>query len=262
MNFEATVRGARIRGGVSGHGPDLIWGHGLSQSRALEAATPVVDWSRVRARVTRYDARGHGESESTSDLSGYTWAALAQDQLALADHLGIDRYIAAGASMGCGTALHAAVQAPQRIAKLVLVIPPTAWETRAAQAAVWRAAADAIESDGVEGMIAAQATMPVPGPFASDPDYRERSAEAARSWNANRLARVVRGAAGADMPSRAEISALDVPTLILSWTGDPGHPTETAAELARLIPHAAWHTASTAADLAKWTDRINEFVGS
>lgn len=258
----ATIRGGRIGYETSGAGPDLIWGHGLSQSRALEAAAPLVDWSRVGARVTRYDARGHGESDTTPDLSGYTWAALAQDQLALAEQLGIDRYIAAGASMGCGTALHAAVRAPHRVTKLILGIPPTAWETRAAQASVLMTAADTIESDGVDAVIAAQAVLPVPDPYAADPAYQERSATATRSWDTTRLATVMRGAAGADLPSHADIAALTVPTLILSWTGDPTHPVETAAELARLIPRAEWHTASTAADLAAWTDRITAFVRS
>jgi 3-oxoadipate enol-lactonase len=256
----ATIRRSRIAYETTGEGTELIWGHGLSQSRALEAAAPLVDWSRVQAHVTRYDARGHGESDSTQELSGYTWAALAQDQLALADHLGIDRYIAAGASMGCGTALYAAVQAPQRVAKLVLAIPPTAWETRAERAGVLLAGADAIESGGVERVIEAQAAMPAPDPYASDPDYQERSATATRSWDAARLALVMRGAAGADLPSRTDIAALTVPTLILSWTGDPTHPVETAAELARLIPHAEWHVASTAADLAGWTNLIAAFV--
>ncbi|GAA5113380.1 hypothetical protein GCM10023320_08930 [Pseudonocardia adelaidensis] len=57
---------------------------------------------------------------------------------------------------------------------------------------------------------------------------------------------VVRGAAGADMPCRADISALDAPALILSCTGYPAHPTETATELARLSPRAVRHTASAA----------------
>ncbi|TWF75020.1 hypothetical protein FHX44_11904 [Pseudonocardia hierapolitana] len=78
--IDAMVRGVRIGYETFGEGPDLVWGHGLSQSRALEAEAPLVDWSRIAARVTRYDARGHGGSGSTPDLSGYTWAALAQDQ--------------------------------------------------------------------------------------------------------------------------------------------------------------------------------------
>lgn len=262
MTTTVTVRGARIAYEQSGHGPALVWGHGLSQSRADESVLSLVDWPRVPARVTRYDARGHGESESTPDLDGYSWAALAADQLALADALGIDRYIAGGASMGCGTALHAAVQMPDRLIGLVLVIPPTAWETRAAQADLWGQSAAVIESDGVEPMIEARAAIAPPDPFAHDAGYRERSAAATRRWDPARLAHVLRGAARADFPARDDIARITAPTLILAWTGDPVHPTATADELSRLLPHAERHDASTSADLATWTDRLAAFVSA
>lgn len=258
----ATVRGARIAYETSGSGPDLIWGHGLSQSRQDESVLSLVDWSKVPARVTRYDARGHGESESTPDLDGYSWAELAADQLALADQLGIGTYVAAGASMGCGTALHVAVQAPERLDKLILVIPPTAWETRAAQAELWGQAATVIETEGVEAMIAARAALDPPDPFADDPGFRDRSAAATRRWDTARLAHVMRGAARADFPTREQIAAIATPTLILAWTGDPVHPQATADELSRLIPHAERHDATTADDLATWTDQIASFITS
>lgn len=260
MSDTIVVRGARLAYERSGDGPDLIWGHGLSQSRADESVLSLVDWSRIPARVTRYDARGHGESESTPDLEGYSWAELALDQLALADALGIDRYVAAGASMGCGTALHVGVRAPDRVRGLILVIPPTAWETRAAQAELWAQSATVIETEGVEAMIAARAALPAPDPFVDDPGYRDRSAAATRRWDPARLAHVMRGAARADFPTRDEIAAITTPTLILAWTGDPVHPAATADELSRLLPHAERHDASTADDLAAWTDRIAAFI--
>ena len=256
------VRGARIAYEQSGEGPDLIWGHGLSQTRADESVLALVDFDRLPARVTRYDARGHGESETTPDLDGYSWAELAADQLALADALGIDRYVAAGASMGCGTAIHVAVRAPERVARLVLVIPPTAWETRAAQADLWAQSATVIETEGVEVMIEARAALAPPDPFLDDPSYRDRSAAATRRWDPARLAHVMRGAARADFPSREQIAGISVPTLILAWTGDPVHPTATADELSRLLPHAERHDATTHAELSTWTNRIARFVSA
>ena len=172
MTETATIRGARIAYEQSGTGPDLIWGHGLSQTpdspvgaRARRLGT------HCRPR-TRDDACGHGESTTTPDLDGYGWAELAADQLALADHLGIDTYVAAGASMGCGTALHVVVRAPERVRALALVIPPTAWETRVAQADLWAQSAAVIESDGLEAVIAACALLEPPDPFRDDPGYR------------------------------------------------------------------------------------------
>ena len=260
MSERATVRGAEIAYEVAGSGPDLIWGHGLSQSRAAEAEVGLIDWSAVPARVVRYDARGHGESSTTAELTGYGWDELALDQLALADHLGIDRYVAAGASMGCGTALHAAIRSPERVERCILVIPPTGWETRRAQAGEWGKAADIIERDGVEPVIAARAEQPIPDPLAGDPTIRDRQAAMTRAWEPARLAHVMRGATHADLPDREDIAAVSAPTLILAWTGDPVHPISTAVELAELMPDATLHMASTAEELASWTELVAGFV--
>ncbi len=258
---EMPVRGARIAYEMGGRGTDLIWGHGLSMNRVSDAETALLDWSRIRARVVRYDARGHGESESTPDLAGYSWAELAHDQLALADGLGIARYVAAGASMGCGTALHAAAIAPERIMGLVLVIPPTAWESRAAQAAQWEAASGLIEADGVEAFIAARADLDLPDPYRADPESRRRQqADGLRRWHPSRLAHAMRGAAGADFPDRAEVRNVTAPALVLAWTGDPVHPRSTADELADLLPQSQLHVSSTLEEVAGWSATVDEFV--
>lgn len=258
-----TIRGVAIDHERRGSGRTLVWGHGLTSNRELEAQPPVlVDWDRAAGPVdvVRYDARGHGRSGYTPDPVEYGWDRLALDQLALADHLGIDRYVAGGASMGCATALHAAVMAPQRIEALVLAIPPTAWETRAVQTDGYRTMASIIESRGVEPIIAAGAEIAPPDPFVDDPAFRERSAHRMRSADPVRLAGLFRGAATADLPGRDQVAAIGVPTLILAWTGDPSHPVSTARELARLLPDATLHEATTADEFATWTDRVLDFL--
>lgn len=255
------IRGCEIAYERSGTGPDLVWGHGLTQSRALDDRLALVDWPAVPATVLRYDARGHGASASTADLEEYSWAELAKDQLALNAALDIDTYVAAGASMGAATALHAAVLAPDRVRALVLVIPPTGWEARAEQTDVYEQGAQAVEAHGVEPLIRAGALVAPPDPFVDDPQYRERRAEGLRSWEPGRLARAMRGATRAQLPARDEIAAIACPTLILAWTGDPVHPIATTDELARLMPHADVRIASTAGDLAGWTDLIIDFIG-
>ena len=255
-----TVRGARLAYETRGSGPPFIWGHGLSMNRVSDDELGPLDWTRIPAAVVRYDARGHGESESTPELGGYGWAELGRDQLALADALGIGEYIAGGASMGCGTALHAAVLAPDRVRRLVLVIPPTGWETRAAQAEQWEASAALIEREGVEALIEARAALEPPDPFRGDEARRQRQAAATRAWEPGRLALVMRGATRANLPDRGAVAGIAVPTLILAWTGDPVHPESTARELAGLIRGSELHVASTAAEVGSWTERVAGFV--
>ncbi len=254
------VRGAELAYSTSGSGRPLIWGHGLSQTMAIENRRELINWSEVPARVVRYDARGHGLSETTSALDGYSWRELALDQLALADALEIESYIAAGASMGCGTALHAVATAPARVDALVLAIPPTGWESRAGQVDQWEQVARVIETEGVEPVITAREAVAPPDPYALDPDHRGRQAAGTRSWDPVRLAQVMRGAATADLPTRDTIAGIGVPTLILAWTGDPVHPMSTAEELHSLIDDSQLQVASTSNDLASWSSVVARFV--
>jgi 3-oxoadipate enol-lactonase len=257
---EVSVRGARLVYEASGEGPDLIWGHGLTMNRASDAVMGLIDWSQLPVSVVRYDARGHGESESTPDPKGYSWRELARDQLELADALDIDRFVSAGASMGCGTALHAAVLGQERVRALVLALPPTGWEARAAQAATWELIASMIEDRGVEALVTSRAEIEPPDPYRGDAQRREQQAEAIRAWDPDRLALVMRGATEANLPDRDELTQIGLPTLILAWTGDPVHPISTAEELASVIPDAELHVASTASDMNAWTAHANAFL--
>lgn len=257
------VRDATLSYDRAGAGPILVWGHGLTSSRSSEDELGLLDWDGLRGSgidIVRYDARGHGESAYTPAVEDYGWDRMALDQLALADALGIDRYVAGGASMGAATALHVACVAPGRVAGLVLMIPPTAWETRAAQVEVYETMASIIDAKGVEPLIAAGADVAPPDPFVGLPDWRERSIRSLRTADPVRLAGVFRGAATADFPPRDRVAAVAVPVLVLAWTGDPGHPVSTADELAALLPDVDVHLASTRADLDGWGDRIAAFV--
>jgi pimeloyl-ACP methyl ester carboxylesterase len=242
----------------------MIWGHGLTSSMDSEDQLDLFDWDAVRqaSRLLRYDARGHGRSSSTDDPTGYSWRALAKDQLALADALDIGTYTAGGASMGCATALHAAVIAPDRVSALVLVIPPTAWSTRAAQTGTYLAMADLVEAGEHELLLQGAALVPPPDPLIDEPAWADRFPEVLANTDPVRLARVFRGAATADLPTEGEIATISVPTLILAWTGDPGHPASTAARLQELMPHAELALASTMHGLAAWTGRVVTFLRS
>ena len=258
----ATLRGVELVYEIAGTGPDVVWGHGLTSSMADEAARSLIRWDEVRRthRVLRYDARGHGRSVSTADADDYSWDSLARDQRALADTLGIGAYIAGGASMGCATALHAAVQAPDRIRGLVLMIPPTGWEGRAGQAELYEQMAGIVETAGVEPLIEAAQQLPPADPFVGLPDLAEMRADAMRAWDPARLAQVFRGATTAQLPDREAIAALTQPTLILAWTGDPTHPVATADELAELLPQAERSVVSDLRSVLGWSGLVQDFL--
>jgi len=249
---------------LSGVGPatPFVWGHGLTSSRASENRLPLVDLSLLATgrQVLRYDARGHGESGDLIRPEQGAWSELALDQIALINELGLDKVALGGASMGTATALHTALHLGDRVEKLILTIPPTAWASRADQIGLYEQMAQAVETQGVAPLVYGAKTMPPPDPFIDDAQYVERRVEGLEAADTARLASMFRGAGHADLPAEDALPALTMPALILAWTGDTGHPVSTAERLGELLPNSAVVLASTRAELDTWTQRCVDFL--
>jgi len=245
-----------------GAGVPLVWGHGLTSSRGISAAYPLVDLRPALADrpVIRYDARGHGLSSMIDDPASGSWAELARDQIALIDALDLDRVVVGGVSMGAGTALHAALSLGDRLDRMVLVIPPTGWESRMSQVDIYEQSAKAVETRGTETLIAAAKMLPPPDPFVGSTDWADRRAGSLGPADPVRLAGCFRGAAHADLPSLDELATINTPTLVLAWSGDPGHPVSTAEILGKTLPNVTVSIASTRPEFDTWTDQVQEFL--
>ena len=260
----ATVDGLAVED--TGSGRALVWGHGLLSSMAQEDAIGVFDLAPATGpgfRWVRYDARGHGRSRSGAgnDVEPYRWPALAGDMLAVAGARGLERFVAGGASMGCATALHAAVSAPDRVEALVLVIPPTAWRTRGRQSKLYRAGARTIEAVGLKPFAAFMRLTPMPAALGERAAaFRDVSVDALSHAEPSVVAAVLRGAAASDLPPPEQLAALTQPALILAWARDPGHPMSTAETLAATLPNATLHRASSPRSLGRWPGLVRAFV--
>lgn len=252
----STVRGARLAWTESGSGPPVVWAHGLTACATGRQPPGPFDWSAldVDHRVLRYDARAHGNSTGDAAPEQYTWPELALDLLALLDDMtGTEQVSGIGASMGTATLLYAAIAQPDRFRRLVLATPPTAGQTRARHVAAYQDGAALIER---EGMAAFEATAgPLPAVLTgivqspSPPAVSE-----------SLLPSVLRGAARSDLPSADALAAIDVPVLVLPWSGDPGHPLSTARSLATTIPDARLETADTPGQLRRWPEVVAAFL--
>jgi pimeloyl-ACP methyl ester carboxylesterase len=235
--------------------PLVISAHGLSSSRANDELLGLSFEALSEQRpLLRYDARAHGASSGRPIAADYSWSALADDLLALADEFSPDAPVdAVGASMGCGTILHAAVRRPDRFRRLVLVIPPTAWETRAVQAAGYQTMAGLVEQRGVDAFVELAAGFENPPAMPAGLVLRPAVSE-------ELLPTVFRGAALADFPPADEVARIAAPVLILAWSGDPGHPLSTAERLARLLPTAELSIAESPSEVARWVGLAEEFL--
>ena len=245
-----------------GDGIPLVWAHGLTSSRALEDAFGLFGWSGLDGlRVIRYDARGHGGSDGSPDPATYTWPALAEDLLGVMDVVGIRRCAIGGASMGCATAIHVATIMPSRVDRLVLVIPPTAWETRAASRDLNLAGARLVDDVGpraVVDVLQQQPPLAVLGELGER--WRDEGLRQLLEMDRPLLAAIYRGAAASDLPPATVLSSVVAPTLLLAWSGDPTHPVSTARQLADTLPNAQLHVADDLDGIRSWPLLINDFL--
>jgi len=106
-------------GGKSEHIP-IVFVHSLAGNGGQWALQ--LDHLRRRRRAVAFDLRGHGEADPAEDAD-YSIAGLAADLEAVADQLGLRRFILAGHSLGSVVAIEYASRHPERVAGLLLVDP-------------------------------------------------------------------------------------------------------------------------------------------
>ncbi len=112
----AVVRGVRVRYLDVGKGPAVVLIHGFASS--LDTWNPVVPELAKTHRVLAMDLKGFGWTERPEgDYSPDAQAGLVLDLMA---QRGVDRAALVGHSWGASVALRAAMQAPERVAKLGL----------------------------------------------------------------------------------------------------------------------------------------------
>ena len=240
QTFEVAAGGVSIAADTLGEGPDVVLTHGLTATRRYTVmgskALP-----RGGYRLTTYDARGHGDSSPAPEPGAYEYADLVDDMRAVLDHLGVERAVLGGASMGAHTAMAFALAWPERVAALIQVTPAYDGRPRtgAGDLAEWDRLADGLESGGVEGFLAAYDP-------ATDARYRETVMTVTRQrLERHRHPEAVAAALRVVPRSLAfegleELEHVEAPTLIVGSRdeADPGHPLAVAQAYAERMPNA------------------------
>jgi len=104
------ARGINFHYLTRGEGLDIVLLHGVTSSLAAWYNGILFALEAAGFRVTVYDLRGHGLSDSTP--TGYNSSEMAEDLLALLDALGLEQPMLAGHSFGGAVALHFALLHP------------------------------------------------------------------------------------------------------------------------------------------------------
>ncbi len=248
-----------------GKGIPFVWGHSLMGSMRVEDLAGLWDWDVVEryAQVVRYDARGHGNSDGSYDARDYCWDRMAADMLAVGMSVaaagGFARCVLGGISMGAATALEAAVQQPEQVAGLVLALPPTAWDTRPRQSAIYRRLA---RVSGLFGAAPYRLLDLLPIPMREDgrSQLSLHTMKGLAQANPLHVQAALGGAARSDMPAPAQLQQLQVPTLILAWEDDVAHPVSTATALADMLPDVRGLVICQPDNISEWEPALAEFV--
>ena len=193
---------------MSGGGPAVLLSHGYSatrrmwddQHRALDDRYRVISWSM----------RGHGETESPADPAAYSADQTVADMRALLGHVGVERAVIGGLSLGGYVSLAFYLAHPEMVRALVICDSGPGyrnadarrqWNERAQERAV------ALETRGLDALGRSREVRESAGLHRS----AQGLAHAARGMLAQEGSRVIDG-----------LGAIDVPTLII--VGDQDQP--------------------------------------
>ncbi|MGE0599381.1 MAG: alpha/beta fold hydrolase [Dehalococcoidia bacterium] len=238
----AEINGHRLRYRLQGAGPLVVFGHGLMGN--IEQVTPPglnLDAVHQRVRLLTYDARGHGQSLGPEDHLQYTWETLGRDMSAFIDHAGETSAIIGGASMGAATALWLAVEQPERVKALAILMPPPLGGPEFQRPDEKNAIAFldmlsmAIQATGIERTLEFAKSMPG---FAATPEEAEERANWLRSQNPLTLMYAIRGLVQSQFHHPDDYARITAPTIVVAHGGDGLHPVRAAELLAEKIPNA------------------------
>ena len=227
----AQLQDARIHYDLSGaeNAPVLVFSNSLGTNFSKwDSQLPVL---QKHFRVLRSDTRGHGQSSVTP--GPYSIEQLSRDVLFLLEFLGFDHVCFCGLSMGGMIGMWLALNAPHRLHKVVLcntaakIGTPEFWNSR-------------IEKVRKSGMNSISAAV-IERWFT--PAFRGRSQNVVTATqrtleSADPEGYVANCAAVRDFDTRSAISAINVPTLIVTGTHDPGTTVADGRYLAEQIKGA------------------------
>ena len=232
--------GVTLAGEEAGDGVPVVLLHGLTATRRY-----VVMGSRALERgghrVIAYDARGHGASSPAPDPDAYDYDDLVEDLRAVLDDRGVERAVLAGASMGAHTAVRMAIDAPERVAGLVIITPafdPDSPDD--ADLERWDALSEGLRRGGVDGFVEAYGDPGVPDAWKDTIDKVLRQRLGAHE-HPEAVADALR-AVPRSRPFRSwqEAEGIDAPAVVVASRdeADPGHPYAVGETYAERIPGA------------------------
>jgi 3-oxoadipate enol-lactonase len=230
-------------------GPPLLLGGSLGTT--LEMWEPQVSILAPPIQGIAFDHRGHGGSPVPH--GPYSVADLGTDVLTLMDRLELERASYCGLSIGGIVGQWLAINAPQRIERLILLCTGAYLPPRSN----WIERAQAVRAAGRPEVVA----NAVIGRWFT-PSFADANPDVVARYRAMIVATPAEGYAGcceaiADLDLRPGLPGVSAPTLVVSGAQDPSTPPEHGRALAAAIPGARFELLDPAAHLCS-VERASE----
>jgi pimeloyl-ACP methyl ester carboxylesterase len=252
----AAVTGEGVRGRTARSAPatsrPLILLHGLLLSQEMHR--PLAEDLAARGnRVITLDLLGHGHSDRPRDMWRYSMAAYGRQVVALMDHLGIERAVVMGTSLGANAALEVASAHPERLQGMVIEMPVLD-NGLLGSALAFTPLLVALTFGEPAMKVLARTTRAVPRKLL--PHYGNVMLDLVRQEPGPGGALLQGLFFGRIAPHRDERKTFTAPTLILGHGRDPVHPFSDAGMLAKEMPNARLLEAESLVELRMKPERL------
>jgi pimeloyl-ACP methyl ester carboxylesterase len=250
---ELSYEGHRIGYDEYGEGEQVIvLVHGLLMNRHMfDRLGPAL--AKRGNRVICVDLLGHGRSDQPGDLRLYSMPLFAKQVIALLDHLGLERAVVGGTSLGANIALELAVHHPERV-KALFIEMPVLDNALAAVAAIF--------SPILLGLRVGRPAVELSSRIASLIPRTNFLLDIGLDWARRRPGpsiAVLEGLLlGETAPAREQRRLIDHPALVIGHPLDPLHPFSDSGMLLEELPQARLVEASS---ILEWRTRPKRLNG-
>jgi len=236
----------------------LILVHGLLLTQEMHR--PLArDLAALGNHVVTVDLLGHGESDRPRDMWRYSMRLFAEQILGLMDHLGIERAVVMGTSLGANTALEIASMAPERLQGMVIEMPVLD-NALLASALTFTPILVALTFGEPVMKLVSRVTRAVPR--RALPHYGNVLLDTLRQEPGPGAA-VLQGLFfGRVAPHRNERRTFAVPALVIGHRRDPVHPFSDAGMLAEELPDCRLLEADSLVELRLQPERLTQEIAT
>ena len=201
--------------------------------------------------VVLFDLLGHGHSDKPLHASAHRLEYAGEQVVALLDHLGLQRAVVGGMSLGANVALEVAARAPHRVSGLICEMPVLERGAPGVMLTLFPLLV-LLRYGGLawSGLVRVAARVP-------RTRHEAFNAVLDTGGDARAMAAVMHGyASGPICPPLEQRRTITAPTLILGHSRDWMHPFNDAQALSEELPNAELVAASSIFELRARPDRL------